>query len=45
MTEERQGPSLGVHFKKVLFYRGSKKMTEERQGPSLGVHFKMVYVL
>ena len=31
MTEERQGPTLGVHFREVLPYRESKKMTEEQQ--------------
>ena len=45
MAEERQRPSLAVHFKWCLFCRGSKKMTEKRQGPSLGVHFEMVSVL
>ena len=42
MTVERQGSSLGVHFKKCLFYRESKKITEERQGPPLGVQFEKV---
>ena len=37
MTEELQGPPLGVRLKRCLPYKESQKMTEEQQGPILGV--------
>ena len=36
MTEELQGPPLGVRLKRCLPYKESQKMTEEQQGPILG---------
>ena len=46
MTEELQGPSLGIRFREVsTLIIESKKMTEEQQGPTLGVQLKEVSAL
>ena len=46
MTEEQQGPNLGVQLKEVSAeYTESKKTTEEQQGTTLGVQLKEVSAL
>ena len=46
MTEEREGPSLGVRSREVsVMKRVSKQMTEERRGLSLGVRSREVSVI
>ena len=46
-SNERQGPTLGVHFTEVsvVSSRELNEGSKERQGPTLGVHFIEVSVL
>ena len=45
MTEEQQGPILGVQLKEVFALERVKKITEEQQRPTQGVQLKGVSAL